>query len=82
LELIAMFQKTGSAESTDPDKIRKPPPWYRVYAPVKIPVTGVTFVFDSRSGPMPAGFKRELDEIAKALKKKYNKPVTYEFWPR
>jgi hypothetical protein len=48
-------------------------------------VTGVTFVFASNAGPMPAAFKKELDAVIKELaqQKEYRgRPVRIEFWPR
>jgi hypothetical protein len=48
-------------------------------------VTGVTFVFNSGAGPMPAAFKKEIDAVIKELaqQKEYRgRPVRIEFWPR
>ena len=45
-------------------------------------IKAMTFIFDSRAGPMPAAFKAELDKIQKSLAKKYKQPVRFEFWPR
>jgi len=46
------------------------------------PITGVTFVFNSRAGAIPAPFEAELDKVAKALAKEFKQPVRFEFWPR
>jgi hypothetical protein len=45
-------------------------------------VAGVTFVFNSRAGAMPAALTSELKAALADLPRKYRLPVKFEVWPR